>query len=90
MVFSATINLPPKFWLFTFCEKMPIKRAALLLTCGDTTDAAAASSIGMFRQICAYQQWEEAGIIVAPGLHNPDEIEGREELKQAKRLGEDI
>ena len=60
------------------------------MTCGDTTDAAAASSISMFRQICAYQQWEEAGIIIAPHLHNPGEIDGRAELEQAKKLGKNI
>jgi len=68
----------------------PIKRAALLMTCGDARKVVAESSIAMFRQICAYQKWEEAGIIVAPGLHSPGEIEGRAELEQAKRLGESI
>ena len=41
---------------------MPVKRAALLMTCGDDSDQAAASSIGMFRQICGYLEWEAAGI----------------------------
>ena len=67
---------------------MSVKRAALLMTCGDTSKGAAASSIAMFRQICAYQRWEEAGIIIAPGLHSPGEIAGRAELEQAKLLGE--
>jgi multimeric flavodoxin WrbA len=70
-------------------EGMAGKRAALLMTCGADTDAAA-SSISMFRQISAYQKWDEAGIIVAPRLHIPGEIEGRAELEQAKRLGENI
>ena len=69
---------------------MSVKRAALLMTCGDARETAAASSIAMFRQICAYQRWEEAGIIIAPGLHSPGEIEGRAELEQARRLGESI
>jgi len=69
---------------------MSVKRAALLMTCGDSSEAAAASSISMFRQISAYQKWEEAGIIIAPGLHSPGEIEGRAELEQAKRLGKNI
>jgi len=67
---------------------MHVKRAALLMTCGDTSESAAASSISMFRQICAYQRWEEAGIVIAPGLHTPGEIKGRPELEQAKLLGE--
>ena len=69
---------------------MAVKRAALLMTCGDPSESAAASSISMFRRICAYLKWEEAGIIVAPGLHQPGEIDGRAELERAKRLGENI
>jgi len=67
---------------------MAVQRAALLMTCGDSSEDAAAPSISMFRLICAYQKWEEAGIIIAPSLHSPGEIEGRAELEQAKRLGE--
>jgi len=69
---------------------MAVQRAALLMTCGDPSESAAAPSISMFRQICVYLKWEEAGIIVAPGLHEPGEIEGRAELEQAKRLGESM
>ena len=69
---------------------MSVQRAALLMTCGDSSKAAAEPSISMFRQICAYQKWEEVGIIIAPGLQNPGEIEGRAELEQARRLGERI
>jgi multimeric flavodoxin WrbA len=71
-------------------EGMPVKRAALLMTCGDDTEKAAESSIGMFRQICSYQKWQEAGIVIAPRLHNPGEIKGRAELEQAKSLGGSI
>ena len=69
---------------------MSVQRAALLMTCGDPSESAAAPSIAMFRQICAYLKWEEAGIIVAPNLHHPGEIEGREELQKAKSLGESM
>lgn len=69
---------------------MPVKRAALLMTCGDPSEAAAASSVSMFRQICEYQKWEEAGVVIAPGLQNPGEIEGRAELEQAEGLGKSI
>ncbi len=68
----------------------PVKRAALLLTCGNPSAEAADPSIGMFRHICAYQKWEEAGIITAAGLHDPGEIEGRGELELAKKLGESL
>ncbi|MDR2527397.1 MAG: flavodoxin family protein [Synergistaceae bacterium] len=71
-------------------EGMRVKRAALLMTCGDDTDAAAAPSIAMFRRVFAYMRWEEAGIVVTPRLHEPSDIEGREELERAKNLGRNI
>lgn len=70
-------------------EGTPVKRAVLLMTCGAGMNAAA-SAISMFRQISALQKWKEAGIIVAPHLHEPEDIDGRHELVQAKRLGEKI
>jgi multimeric flavodoxin WrbA len=70
-------------------EGMPVKQAVLLMTCGADADAAA-SAISMFRKISALQKWEEAGIIIAPHLHLPDEIDGRDELAQAMRLGQQI
>ena len=71
-------------------EGSSIKHAALLMTCGDDTDAAADPSVAMFRQICAYLKWQETGIIVAPRIHAPQDIDGRMELEQAKRLGMQI
>ncbi|MDR3294320.1 MAG: flavodoxin family protein [Clostridiales Family XIII bacterium] len=68
-------------------EGTHIKRAALLVTCGGSTDAAAASVLSTFRQIAGYQGWEEAGTVVVPGLHRRADIEGREELEQARKLG---
>jgi hypothetical protein len=38
----------------------------------------------------AYSKWEDAGIIIAPNLHEPGEIDGREELAQARKLGMEI
>ena len=67
-----------------------IKQAALLMSCGDDSDSVAHPSIAMFREICSYLKWKEAGIIVAPGLNTADEIEGRPELEQAKKLGREI
>jgi multimeric flavodoxin WrbA len=70
-------------------EGVPVKRAALLMTCG-AGEGAAASSVSMFRQISALQKWEEAGIVTAPHLHEPEEIVGRGELEQARLLGTKI
>ncbi|MDR1125942.1 MAG: flavodoxin family protein [Deltaproteobacteria bacterium] len=87
---SAQLKLAVDRFFALLEEGMAVKRTVLLMTCGDATDAAAAPSISMFRQLCAYQKWEEAGIIIAPRLHNPGEIDGRAELEQAKKLGENI
>jgi multimeric flavodoxin WrbA len=71
-------------------EGIPVQRAALIMTCGAGTEEAAKSSISMLRQISALQKWEEGGVIVAPRLHQPDEINGRDELRQAHELGRSI
>ena len=68
----------------------PIKAAAFLITCGDDTEKAADGAVTTYRSICAYSKWEDAGVIVATGLHKPGEIEGRIELEKAKALGLEI
>ncbi|MDR3204170.1 MAG: flavodoxin family protein [Deltaproteobacteria bacterium] len=83
---SAQIKLVIDRFFALIEEGMAIKRAALLMTCGD--DATAANpSIANFRAMANYLKWEEAGVVVAPNLHDPGEIEGRPELEEAKRLG---
>ncbi|MDR3090128.1 MAG: flavodoxin family protein [Desulfobulbaceae bacterium] len=69
---------------------MPIRESALLLTCGAPTTRVVESVIFMFRAIGSYQKWREAGIVVAPNLHEPGEIDGRPELSEARKLGETI
>ena len=66
--------------------KAPIKRAALLLTCGSRTGA----TIQMFETMCEFSQWENAGVIVATGLREPDAIDSHESLKEAEALGREI
>jgi NAD(P)H-dependent FMN reductase len=88
--FSAQIKLAIDRFYALIRVGMPITRAALLMTCGDSSMAAGAPAMASFRQICALQRWEEAGIIIAPGLHTPGEIEGRAELEQARLLGENM
>ena len=71
-------------------EKPPIHQAALLITCGDGDVGAAEGAVVMYNHMCSYSKWEDAGIIIAPGLHEPGEIEGRGELEQARNLGREI
>ena len=87
---SAQLKLAVDRFYALLEEGMGIKRAALLMTCGDDNPGAAAPAVSMFRQICAYQEWEEAGIVIAPLLNKPGDIEGRAELDQAKNLGGNI
>jgi multimeric flavodoxin WrbA len=68
-------------------EGSSIKHAALLMTCGDDTNAAAEPSVAMFRQICEYLNWQETGVIIVPRIHDSQDIDGRPELEQAKQLG---
>ena len=69
---------------------MPAKKAALLLTCGDSTGKAAEGAVATYRGMCAHSGREDAGIVIAAGLHGPDEIEGRPELDKARALGREI
>ena len=66
--------------------KTPIKRAAMLLTCGSRVGATEL----MFRTMCEYSQWENAGYLVESGLHAPDAIKGRDILEKAEVLGREI
>lgn len=68
----------------------PIKKAALLLTCGDDTETVAAGAVTMYQNICHHLKWEDAGIIIATDLSKTGEINGRVELEQAKALGQMI
>ena len=71
-------------------DKPPINKAALLLTCGDKDGGAAEGAIVMFKRMCAYLKWEDAGVILATGLHYVNDIDGREELGQAAAFGREI
>jgi len=64
----------------------PIKRAAMLLTCGSRVGATEL----MFTTMCEFSHWENAGYIVESGLQAPDAIKGREVLEKAKALGREI
>jgi len=68
----------------------PIKKAALLMTCGDSTEEAAAGAVLAFRNICSFAKWENAGAVIATGLYTPGEIDGRPELDKARALGQTI
>jgi multimeric flavodoxin WrbA len=68
----------------------PIKKAALLMTCGDNSEDAASGAVLAFRNICSYSKWEDAGVIIATGLYTPGEIDGRPELDKARALGQEI
>jgi len=68
----------------------PIKKAALLMTCGDSTEKTADGAVVTYHSICTYSKWVDAGVIIATGLHKPGEIEGRVELHKAKQLGIEI
>ncbi|GHU66915.1 flavodoxin [Clostridia bacterium] len=87
---SAQLKLAIDRFFALLKEGMPVKRAALLQTCGNPSGVPAEPGILMFRQMSEHLKWEEAGVIVAGGLHAPEDIEGRKELDEAKALGRNI
>ena len=66
--------------------KAPIKRAAMLLTCGSRVGVADQ----MFHTMCEFSDWENAGVLAESGLREPDAVKGREVLEKARALGRDI
>lgn len=65
----------------------PIKRAALLMTSGDESPGVAEAAVIMYQNMCEFSEWKKAGVVLAGGLHEPGEIDGRRELEDAKALG---
>ena len=87
---SAQLKLAIDRTYALISDKPPVKRAALLMTCGDGKIEAADSALMMYNSICSFSKWEDAGVVIATGLHALGEIEGREELDQARLLGHEI
>ncbi|MDR0819541.1 MAG: flavodoxin family protein [Oscillospiraceae bacterium] len=75
---------------YALLGSIPVKRAALLLTCGNPDVKVADATIAHFRAMSAFLGWEDAGHVVIPGLHAPDEINGSALLADAERLGREI
>ncbi len=71
-------------------RKMPIKRAALLMTCGARLGDAGESVAVMYNRIIQYNGWDNAGVIMASNLHGMNDIDGRDELVMAGKLGREI
>jgi predicted TIM-barrel enzyme len=60
------------------------------MTCGKNKKKAAEGAVVTYKNILSYSKWQDAGIIIATGLHKPGEIEGRAELEKARQLGAEI
>lgn len=84
---SAQIKTAIDRFYALLSESIPVRKAVLLLTCGDDDASVADPSLGMFEHIVAYQKWENAGVVLATGLHDSKDIDGRPELEQARQLG---
>ena len=65
-----------------------VKQAALLMTCEDASTAEGA--IVMYKIILDFEEWGDAGIIIASGLEDEKTIDGHEALEQAYKLGQEI
>ena len=70
--------------------EMPATKSALLITCGSDSVSSADGAVATYKGMCKHSGREDAGIIIATGLHGPSEIEGRPELEQARALGREI
>ncbi|WP_343208155.1 flavodoxin family protein [Anaerolentibacter hominis] len=64
-----------------------IKEAKLLLTYASETGESIVPCIESTRLAVGYLGWELTDVIQAAGVYNAGEIDGREELDQARKLG---
>ena len=87
---SAQIRLAIDRTYALLRAEMPAKKSALLITCGADSASAADGAVATYKGMCSHSGRDDTGIIIAPGLHAPDEIEGRPELEQARALGREI
>jgi len=71
-------------------QKTQREKVALLMTCGNGDASVAEGAILMLEKMCWISHYENAGVIVATGIHGMDDIIGRPELEQAKELGQKI
>ena len=93
-VYYCSVSAQLKLALDRTCaltnEQTSVKRASLLMTCADETTDTADGAVVMYKSVLAYKNWDNAGIVIAPGLYGEISIHGREELEQARRLGKEI
>jgi len=71
-------------------DKTSIKRCALLLPFADESEDTANGAIVMYGYMLEYREWEDAGMIIVPGVEAKGDIDGREELELARRLAREI
>jgi len=88
--FSAQLKLAIDRTYAVPNDKTTIKRAALLLSCGDSSGNAAEGAIITYKHTLSYRKWEDAGVVIIPGVHGISDIDLQEKLEQAKQLGVEI
>lgn len=84
---SAQLKLAIDRMYALLCVGVPVKKSALFMVCGDDSDTVADGAVITYKNICEYYEWEDAGVIIATELHRPGEIDGRDELEMAWKLG---
>jgi len=71
-------------------DRTSIKRCSLLLPFADECEDTANGAIVMYGYMLEYREWEDAGMIIVPGVEAKGDIDGREELELARKLGREI
>ena len=68
----------------------PIKRMALLMTCGAKAEKVGDAAVAMVENLCAYSKWEYAGTVTATSVTNIGDIKNHAALEKAAALGREI
>ncbi|MCJ7835442.1 flavodoxin family protein [Cuneatibacter sp. NSJ-177] len=66
------------------------KKAALLATCADTAPWALDVLTAHYQTICRYLQWEDAGMVLAPGVGVRKDIEETDYPEKAWEFGKSL
>lgn len=75
-----------------FISKTPlkIKECALLVTGGAPDESKFRGIVASYQLIAEFENWQDRGVIIVPGLHDKEDILKTDGLKRAEALGMNI
>lgn len=80
-----------KFYSYLISKRaLKVKECALLVSGGAKDETKFDGIVKSYQLIASFLSWKDRGIIIAPGLHDKDDILKTDGLKRAEALGKSI